>query len=111
MTTLVVDTLRFDTSAVYPGWQSPLIRPWKPRARLAGCHGFAPGVHGSIPEGGSIVQHSTENPPELHRNPEEAVEMAVNAVIHLYQSGIKDHGEKRLWIDKVVREIQSKLAH
>lgn len=58
------------------------------------------------------MQHSTENPLELHRNPEEAAEMAVNAVIHyLYQSGIKDHGEKRLWIDKVVRGIQSKLAH
>lgn len=52
-------------------------------------------------------------PPDLHRDPEAAADMAVNAVLsYLRRCGISDQNEKRKWLTKVFdRVIAKELIH
>lgn len=48
-------------------------------------------------------------PPELHREPEVAAEMAANAVLsYLHECGIEGHNDKSAWIKNVFDKVVAK---
>jgi hypothetical protein len=55
---------------------------------------------------------SLESQIQLHRDPEVAIQMAANAVLHYAkESGVADHKEiQAWWIDRVCEEIRRRLA-
>lgn len=53
-----------------------------------------------------------DRPPELHKNPEAAADMAVSSFIrYLEQADIEDHAEKRRWVEGVCHRVRSTLEH